>query len=370
MTPETAWATLQHAVDTIGPGDTALVLEGHYKGCRIESSGEAGQPKTLRAEPPWGAVVLEPGPNNRHDSNIEVETFDGVVEHWVIDGFEIVDGPRSGVDVRVTRDITVQRCHVYNSGRTGIFTAFSDDVIVQYNESELNGEHGVYISNSGDFPVVRGNLLHDNFAAGVHMNGDRTITPGDGLISFATVEANVIWENGVGGASAINCDGVSDSTIRNNLLYRNHASGLSLYAIDGSEGSSRNEVYNNIIVMAEDSRWVVNIPESPAGISNPRCNKIVNNVLYTPRLDRGSILIYAGGAEDPCFKSDYNVVVDRFSRDNGATIISLASWRRATGQDRHSLLAPSGMLFVDPASDDHRLHAGPRAMDGEHLRAR
>ncbi|WP_437835721.1 right-handed parallel beta-helix repeat-containing protein [Sorangium sp. So ce1153] len=365
LTPRTAWATLQHAVDTIGPGDTALVLEGLYEGCRIESSGEAGRPKTLRAAPPWGAVVVEPGPNNQHGSNIEVELFDGVVEHWVIDGFEIVDGPRSGVDVRGTRDITVQKCHVHDSGRTGIFTAFSDGVVVQYNESELNGEHGVYISNSGDFPVVRGNLLHDNFASGVHMNGDRTITPGDGLISFATVEANVIWENGVGGASAINCDGVSDSVIRSNLLYRNHASGLSLYAIDGSEGSSRNEVYNNTIVMAEDSRWVVNIPESPEGISNPRCNKIVNNILYTPRLDRGSILIYPGGAEDPCFKSDYNVVVDRFSRDNGATIISLARWRRTTGQDRHSLLAPSGISFVDLVSDGQRLRAGSPATGSE-----
>ncbi|WP_437928610.1 right-handed parallel beta-helix repeat-containing protein [Sorangium sp. So ce291] len=363
LTPGTAWATLQHAVDTIGPGDTALVLKGVYEGCRIASSGEAGRPKTLRAAPPGGAVVLVPGPNNQHDSTIEIETPNGVVEHWVIDGFEIVGGPRSGVDVRGTRDITVQRCHVHNSGRTGIFTAFSDDVVVQYNESELNGEHGVYISNSGDFPVVRGNLLHDNFAAGVHMNGDRNFTPGDGLISFATVEANVIWENGVGGASAINCDGVSDSVIRDNLLYRNHASGLSLYAIDGSEGSSRNEVHDNIIVMAEDSRWVVNIPESPEGIANPRCNRIVKNVLYTPRLDRGSILIYPGGAEDPCFKSDYNVVVDRFSRDGGATIISLARWRRTTGQDRHSLLAPSGILFADPAIDELRLHVGSSAMD-------
>ncbi|XXT20942.1 hypothetical protein WME94_05150 [Sorangium sp. So ce429] len=77
----------------------------------------------------------------------------------------------------------------------------------------------------------------------------------------------------------------------------------------------------------------------------------------------GSILIYAGGAEDPCFKSDYNVVVDRFSRDNGATIISLARWRRATGQDRHSLLAPPGIPFVDLASDDSRLHVGALAMD-------
>ncbi|KYF85712.1 hypothetical protein BE20_14820 [Sorangium cellulosum] len=309
-------------------------------------------------------MVNAPGPINRHGSNIEVEDYDDVVVHdWVIDGFELASAPRSGVDVRVTRDITVQNCHVHDSGRTGIFTAFSDHVVIQHNESEFNGEHGVYTSNSGDFPVVRGNLLHHNRSAGVHMNGDRNFTPGDGLISFAEVEGNIIWENGLGGASAINCDGVSDSVIRYNVLYENHASGISLFAIDGSEGSSRNKVYNNTIVMAEGSRWVVNIPESPEGISNPRCNTIVNNILYTPRLDRGSILIYEGGAEDPCFYSDYNVVVDRFSRDNGETIINLATWRRTTGQDRHSILAAPWALFVDPASDDYRLRGGSPAID-------
>ncbi|WP_081426597.1 right-handed parallel beta-helix repeat-containing protein [Sorangium cellulosum] len=363
LTARRAWATLQHAVDTMGHGDTTIVLPGVYAGCRIERSGEAGRPKTLRAVPPWGAVVATAGPNNQHGSNIEVEMFDGVVQHWVIDGFDIPGAVRSGVDLRGTRDITVQNCHVHDSGRTGIFTAFSDFVVIQGNESESNGEHGVYTSNSGDFPVVRGNLLHHNQSAGVHMNGDRNFTPGDGLISFAAVEANVIWENGVAGASAINCDGVSDSVIRNNLLFSNHASGISLYAIDGSEGSSRNKVYNNTIVMAEGSRWVINIPASPDGIANPRCNRIVNNILYTPRLDRGSILIYPGGAEDPCFHSDHNVVVNRFSRDGGETIISLAAWQRATGQDRHSFVVAPEALFVDPASDDYRLRLGSPAMN-------
>ena len=54
------------------------------------------------------------------------------------------------------------------------------------------------------------------------------------IISFALVERNIIYENGVGGGSGINCDGVSDSIFRNNLLYNNHASGISLYGIDGA----------------------------------------------------------------------------------------------------------------------------------------
>jgi hypothetical protein len=52
---------------------------------------------------------------------------------------------------------------------------------------------------------------------------------GDGIISGALVEANTIYGNGLGSGSGINCDGVQSSVFRNNLLYNNHASGISLY---------------------------------------------------------------------------------------------------------------------------------------------
>jgi hypothetical protein len=42
------------------------------------------------------------------------------------------------------------------------------------------------------------------------------------------ISGYVIYGNGEKGGSAINCDGVQDSLIRNNLLYGNHASGISL----------------------------------------------------------------------------------------------------------------------------------------------
>src|SRR5207244_2669214 len=110
---------------------------------------------------------------------------------------------------------------------TGIFTAFSNHPVIQNNVSYSNGEHGIYHSNSGDYPTIRANQIHHNHAAGIHMNGDKS-QGCDGIISFATVEKNVIFENGLGGGSGINCDGVDSSTFRNNLLYANHASGISL----------------------------------------------------------------------------------------------------------------------------------------------
>ncbi len=353
------WRTLQHAVDTIAAGDTILVESGTYVGCRIETSGTSSLVKTLKADTGAAVVVNAAGPGNKHSSNIEIENFSARVSYWVIDGIESASSLKYAIDLRNADNITVENCHAHHSTRTGIFTAFANHPLIANNESDNNGEHGIYISNSGDFPTLRGNRSHHNFAAGVHMNGDIT-QGGDGIISFATVEKNVIWENGTGGASGINCDGVDDSIFRNNLLYNNHASGISLYAIDGAHGSSRNKVYNNTIVMAAGSRWVINIPKSPRKKASPVGNRIENNILYTPVSNHGSVLIYGSAVSG--FVSDYNVVVNRFSTNGGTTVISLASWQ-GLGYDQHSLLATPAQLFVDPVNNDYHLAAGSPAIN-------
>lgn len=356
------WLTIQHAVNIIAPGDTIIVQPGTYAGCRIGNSGTAGAVCTLKASSPGAVFINALSPANRHQSLLEVENFDATVRYWVIDGFEVAGAERYGIDLRDTDFITVQNCVVHNSAVTGIFLAFGYHPLIQNNESYSNGEHGIYQSNSGDFPTIRGNKLHHNFSAGVHMNGDRNFTPGDGIISFALVEKNIVWENGAppGGASGINCDGVSDSLIRNNLLYNNHASGISLYGIDGAEGSSRNKVYNNTIVMAADGRWCINIPAAAEGQPNPIGNELRNNILYTPHTFRGSVSTYSDAVSG--FSCDYNVVVNRFSINDGNSNMSLVSWR-ALGYDQHSIIATPSQLFTNAAANDYSLKTGSPAID-------
>ena len=353
------WATLQNAVESIQPGDTVLVQPGTYAGFRIENSGRSGALKTIRAVSALSVVVNRPGPKNRHSSNIEIESFGGTIGFWVIAGFDSMSSPRYGIDLRDTTNVQVRNCRARSSRYTGIFTAFSDHVLIANNESLSNGEHGIYHSNSGDYPIIRANHSHHNYAAGIHMNGDYSMG-GDGQISFALVEQNVIWENGTGGGSAINCDGVEDSLFRNNLIYNNHASGISLYVGDGARASSRNKVYNNTIVMAADGRWVINIPKAPAGVSDPVDNRVYNNILYTPHVWRGSISTY--GPTPAGFESDYNVVVNSFSIDDGANRIFLAQWQ-SLGHDRHSIIATPAQLFANPAAFNFRLKSGSPAIN-------
>jgi parallel beta-helix repeat protein len=349
------WLTLQHAVDTIQPGDMILVESGTYAGCRIGNSGRAGALCTLQADIGATVVVNASGPNNKHSSNIEVENFSATVQYWTIQGIEVKNSLHYGIDIRVTSHITVQYCSVHNSAATGIFLAFSDYPAILNNRSYANGEHGIYDSNSGDFPTIRKNIVYLNHDAGIHMNGD-ILQGGDGIITGAIVERNIIHDNGTGGAAGINCDGVQNSIFRNNLLYNNHASGIALFQQDGGGPSSGNVVVNNTIVMASDGRWALQITNGAIDTT------VYNNILYN-NSGHGSINISPDSLLG--FVSDFNMVMQRFSADGGNTMQTLSQWQSATGQDLHSIVATPSQLFVNPSPtvNDYHLLANSPAID-------
>jgi hypothetical protein len=379
-TAESPWRTLQHAVDTIEPGDTIVVKPGRYAGFRIREGGTEADYKTIMAECPaidpacadMLSVVDSVGPESRHDSLVEVERdvaadpSGDVVGCWVLDGLMISGSPRYGIDLRFTESIVVKNNVIEDSARTGIFFAHSDGTWVENNESRHNGEHGLYCSDSSHFPTIRMNYLHHNHAAGVHMNGGFGFGEGDGIIRSPVVERNRIAYNGHGGGAAINCDGVKDGIIRNNVAYQNSATGIALYRVDGAIASSDNKIYNNVFVMANPSRWVVAILGSEDGGGGTN-NSIKNNILYTDDPTKGSIATYSTSKD--VLDSDYNIVVDRFDTNvslEGAAHATLAHWRSGRmPQDRHSLLAPADLdtLFVDRALDDYHVRSTSVARD-------
>jgi hypothetical protein len=342
-TATSPWRTLQKAANTVVAGDTVMVAPGNYTGFDLRRDGTAALPITFRAD----AGVVINAANSRTPDGINLEGADYIV----IEGFELRGLPRAGVR-SVT--VTIRNNLADSNGRWGIFTGFSDDLLIENNVTSRSvAEHGIYVSNSGDRPVIRNNVSFLNHGAGIHMNGDLS-QGGDGLISGALVERNTIYENGLGGGSAINADGVQNSRFQNNLIYDNHASGISLFRIDGAAGSSGNVVVNNTIVQAADGRWALNIQDGSTG------NTVLNNILYNNHSFRGSIDISADSL--PGLVSDYNVVMNRFVINDGA-VQSLAQWRAATGQDQHSIVATPAQLFVNVAADDYHLSATSPALN-------
>jgi hypothetical protein len=343
----TPWLTLQRAAGSARAGDLIVVHPGSYAGFDLRTSGTQAAPIVFSAEP--GVIVDRPNP---------VRTTDGINlegASWVvIEGFTVTGMPRAGIRSVTNAHVTIRRNVMDANGRWGFLSGFSDDLLIEDNVASRSGaEHGIYVSNSGDRPVIRRNHVWGNFANGIHMNGDLS-QGGDGIISGAAVEANTIHGNGRGGGSGINADGVQNSRFVNNVLYDNHASGISLYRIDGAAGASGNLVAHNTIVQASDARWAVNIQNASTG------TRLVNNILITLHATRGAIDISADSL--PGFVSDYNVVTARFTLDGGS-VLSLAAWRTATGADAHSFASASAALFVDAAAGDYHLRADAPARD-------
>jgi len=341
------WRTLQKAANTVRAGDLVIVRAGRYAGLYLTTSGTATDPITFHGDP--GAIVDTQNPTTPDGINLEGASY------VIVEGFTVTGVPRAGIRSVVNQHVIIRGNTGDLNGRWGVLTGFSDDILIENNVmSRSQAEHGIYVSNSGDRPVIRKNVVFGNRANGIHMNGDVS-QGGDGIISGALVEDNTIFDNGLGGGSGINCDGVQGSVFRNNLLYTNHASGISLYQIDAAQPARDNQVLNNTIVMASDARWAINIQNASTG------NVLRNNILFNQQSFRGSIAISADSL--PGFVSDTNVVMDRFSIDGGDTRIGLAAWRAATGQDQSSLIAAPAALFVNFAGNDYHLSVTSPARD-------
>ena len=338
------WVTLQYAADRVRPGDTVYVRDGRYEGFDLRRGGGPDMLVSFKADGKQVRIVRR---NRGTPDGINVEG----ASYVVIEGFIVDEMPRSGVRAVHGSHVTIRGIRAAHNGTWGIFTAHCDDVAVVGNQTSRSvKEHGIYVSNSGDRPLIGGNISWGNRGSGVHMNGDLG-QGGDGIISEAMVENNVIYDNGRGGGSGINCDGVQVSVFRNNLLYDNHGSGISLYRIDGAEESKNNRVINNTVVMARDGRWAVNLGAGTGNI-------VWNNILLNRNPSPGSIKNTVKGMTG--FRSDYNIVTDRFSFDNGDHVLPLQAWSEKTGHDRHTkVAAPQDVFLNDRAADFHLREQSP-----------
>ncbi len=334
-----AFSTLQHASGIVATGDSVVVKAGNYTGFYHTTSGNASNPIVFAAQ---SGVVINAS-NGITQDGINIEGADYIT----IEGFTIINIPRAGIRSVINTGVRLKNNTINNCGVWGILTGFSENILIEGNEcSHSAQQHGIYFSNSADNPIIKNNICHDNAGCGIHMNGDVSLG-GDGIISGALVEKNIIYNNGNSGGSGINCDGVQNSRIQNNLLYNNHASGISLYQIDAGDAAKNNVVVNNTVLQPSDGRWALNISDGSTG------NIVFNNIFYSAHSFRGSISIDA--ASSTGFESDHNVMSNRMSSDGGNTNQTLAQWTSNMQADANSILSTPIQLFVDASANNYHL---------------
>ena len=283
--------SIQEAAETATAGDTVLVNNGDYAGFMVQNSGTAQAPITFRAN---GKSVRIVSSNPYTSDSINVESWTGTpADYVVIDGFEVTSSSRYGIRVIGGRGVVVQNCNVHNASISGIFTGYSPEIRILNNTTNDNGEHGIYVSNSvvpDDNPIVRGNTVYNNGQNGIQLNGDID-EGGDGLITGALIENNIVHNNYQKGFSLIS---VSNSTIRNNVIYNNATSGGAaggihiVQEIYTTVYSNNNVVANNTIVEPRIAAIRIN-----SGNEN---NILFNNICVS---DNPIVLEGSGNNVDP-----------------------------------------------------------------------
>ncbi|MBN1296943.1 right-handed parallel beta-helix repeat-containing protein, partial [bacterium] len=349
------WATLQHAADTAVSGDTIHVRAGQY--AQTVRFTRAGAPGALIRCVAEGSVTVDAG---GADWGMFIDGYEDADGRYVaIEGFAVTGAERGGVRISWANGSVIRNCVCYGNGRWGIFTDYADDIQLLDNRCYANQEeHGIYVSNSGDRPVIRGNICYDNAGSGIQINADPAM-PGDGITSEAWVENNLCYGNGSSGGAAINLASVRDSVIRNNLLVGNHAGGIACWG-DGNGpdwGCKDNVFVNNTIVFdSDDGRWCISLKEASTDAV------LLNNILIGG--DDGALEF--SGDSLAGLLSDCNVMHslagDIVVTEEDSAYYTLPQWQ-AGGRDARTVNVPPPVLFISQDVDGYRLNAGCAAVD-------
>ena len=358
------WQTLQKAAGSVFPGDSVVVRPGSYAGFNLNSGGDASGRVTFTAEA--GAVIDRPvvigsvnyGINASGKSYVTIEGFTFIPQpdqgEWYT-AIRVGGAPGEWAVGNVIRNNTA-RMRVVGRDATpdkyGIYSSWQDGILVDANSVSGGWNSGIYTANGCRNYSVRGNEVYDVGGNGIHNNGDLTAGP-PGINSNAVIEGNVIHNVGFGiGGQAISCDGVQDSHIRNNLLYDVHAKGISLYVVDAADGSARNVVANNTVLVAADGQVPLRLNHASSH------NTVINNIFLTAA---------PGGAWTDCEETGLVETTIDHNVTTGVEMIGSVErddWGTTYGFDAHSIIAnDAGTLFVDAGTHDYRLAVSSPAID-------
>ena len=234
--------TIQHAADVVNPGDGVLVGNGVYTAggtnvVTISRSGTAANRIVFRAANRWQAVI--DGQNNASTTGIAIPG--GFV--WV-EGFEVKNTSRYGIDTDLGHDQVVIGNHVHDIGH--ICTGTTGGIV------------GIDAYASG--LVIAGNLIHDVGRLG----------PGEGTPPCSEPNAN--WQNHDHGIY----NGIGTSVVIVNNVFYNLTHGWAIQRYDGGGAVVQGLfILNNTFIGANPNR------DAQIIIATETANLVIaNNIFY------------------------------------------------------------------------------------------
>jgi hypothetical protein len=335
------WLTLQRAASAVGAGDAVTVRAGTYAGFSLTADGTAAAPITFHGES--GAVINRRNPAT--DGGIDLDGADFVT----VEGFNVIN---CGVGVRSANNtgVVLRNNEVDVNVTAGILASASQNILIQGNTVGRTSQGaGIRITTGSDGGAVVGNRVFDNFSRGILLEGDKTAPGSDGVVTGARVEGNTLLGHGHGGGASLELDGVTASTVVNNLVYKAHADAIGLGTGNAAAGSTGNLLVNNTVLVALDGGWAVRLAEGSTG------NTLRNNILLNLNAANGAFVSDAASLSGT--KSEFNIVSDLFS--DGTQTMPLEAWSTSKNLELGSFVSTPAAVFV--AVDGDNFHLAPQS---------
>jgi hypothetical protein len=304
--------SVQAAVTAAGPGTMIYFLRGAYKGCfefTKENGGTYDEPVVLYAERAEdGSIgVSMQCCNTGRQTCFNLEDADYVA----LDGFELIGGKygvratgRGYATSEHSAGIAVIGCEGHDQDRDPFFSGHVDWAVwegnVAYGAKKGDG-HGIYLSNGGDWNIVRFNETYGNVSSDFQINADPATTCAEVSIAFDDPRCDAYAGEGEGGQGASdyflidgnyfhhslgpgpNFTSVRRSIVRNNIFGPQARHNVSFWQETDNPklGSSDNKILHNLFIT--NGRHGVKFE------NNSTRNLFANNVILGIKADKGTV---------------------------------------------------------------------------------
>ena len=231
------YATFAKVSTMLRAGDAVIWRAGTYfEPLNLQQGGRSGKPILYMAYPGEKAII---------DHKVSSDGFSaGQNSHWVLDGLVLrntFNDLGRGIRGHELSDVTIRNVEVTHY-YTAIFLMNGlRDVTIEYSSlHDTTATHSIYLG-SRERPnsniTVRGNLIYNAAEHGFQHNG---------RVTNLIVDNNIIHGNTDGCISLL--EGVSHSSIRNNVCFNNGRSALIFWNYDSNDNTIRqyDQNYNTI----------------------------------------------------------------------------------------------------------------------------
>ncbi len=303
------------ALSGVKAGQEVIFLPGQYNGCWELDEAHSGtyeEPIIIRGERNLStgrsAHIRCCNSGRRACFNLEG------ANHIAIEGFTLEGGSYGVRAVGLGHEsaahqvgIAISDNEVFDQYRDPLFSGQSDWMVVQGNVAHGAGSgdgHGIYLSNGGDWMIIRDNELFDNASSDFQINADPESTCrnagvdyrdpvcdgsarqglGQGVSEFILVENNYFHNGYHNTSSGPNFTSVRNSIVRGNIFafYSRHGTSFWQETENPKLGSSENQIHHNLFIGETRNRHVLQF------INHSDHNEVHHNVLLGVTLSEGA----------------------------------------------------------------------------------